>query len=651
MKIPDDNSKPGQGSLDPKKSLKRVTPPKSVEPSLEDLPDSITSSPKIPQHEVRRVVQFNNLRWVNFVRDAASKAEGCSLESERSALEEFDLFIGMCYPIQVDDIQHAANYVKRLLFSNGVDFKTEVQRRYDELSYRIGDPQDCAKKSIYAKILLMENLNVEPRDLNHGDLRKTVSTLSKLTKSQTRLFLNSIFFDPYISHKDLEEFITALEKITDYAAMGLDEIPAQKPDRKLTKAEIKKIKTKTKPYKVDYVSPEVTGRKTVRYVDPLLRRGVKDVIEFPVNNEVADIIDDLARDYTAHLENMAWNRRCTHIEDGYSSLETEEPWATSGGINLKERERNFSDPNDYGEEINFERKRQEILLAGTEAGLFDFTCEGLAELYDLAVDNDIKIRLLEQMIKESKRENKREYALDFICSEIDDTEHIQFDDGYLRFSLVNLTLHRLVNKNNSSEIADLFSAWLDHEDPMTRLATFKALGHEILFKDGKQNLISAINLEIADPNRGSRLLALLCRQLRLDKEYLSDYGDSFEMVFRELLIQMPKGVSIKQAFQNLPKVKIPYDENHEMSLNRTKKSVRDYLEYVGLNRLVFWATLDKDEMVRNGIQEILELYMDKQLVPDGAQQIENYIRSRDPNAEFLLDGADIISAYSDNNLA
>lgn len=628
MKIPkDNNTNPERGAS---ASGKNARFPSSKKSTLEALLaeagsalDREIDTRGAEGPEIREVAKFPNTPFLQFIREAAGKAEKSSLESEELAFSEFDKFVDMCYPHEVDYIEEATNYLKALLNSNGVDFRTEVKKRYSDLSYRTGSPKDCAKKSIYAKMLLLESPHIHPHDLTPGGLKRTIAILNKLTKSQTKLFLQSVFFDPYLSAKDLEPFINALGKITEYTYMKVDQ----------------RVNKKQK----NGTSLDITGRKIVKYFDPERRVQVKDVVEVSVNEDICEVVESIISNYFKSLEALEWERECIEIDDEEMGTNLiDEPWTTSGSIEL--RERNCPE-NSHEEKLEFHKRRQEIFLTGVESKLFDLTTEELVEFYNTAVDNDIRVRIAEEIVSEAKLENRKDYAIDFLCSEIDDMERIAFDDGFLRFNLINIMVNSLTNPKNSYDVTQLMDAWIDHKDPMTRLATFKALAHENLFEHGKQSLVDAINFEIADPHKGSKIFALLCRHLRLDKDFVGSGGENYEEVFRDLLQQIPHDIKMKSIFQNLTKVKIPYDKNHDLSQDRTKKSVKDYLEYIGLNRLVVWATLDKNELIRTRSMEILELYMDKDLVPDGESQIENFIRSRDPDAEFLLVAADIISAF------
>jgi hypothetical protein len=202
--------------------------------------------------------------------------------------------------------------------------------------------------------------------------------------------------------------------------------------------------------------------------------------------------------------------------------------------------------------------------------------------------------------------------------------------------LVNLLVNNVTNKGNRQEMAELFSAWLGHKDPMADLAVFKALGHENVFKYGRRKLVENIKLEAADPVRGSRSFALLCRHLRLDNEFNYSNGEVYEKVFRDLLVEIPSDIPMKRIFANLEKVRIPYDKEHELSPETKRKKTSTYLDYIGLNRLVHWATLSEDEIVRKRSEEILAIYMDEELIPGGKQKLETFIRGGDPASEMML---------------
>lgn len=464
-----------------------------------------------------------------------------SLENERKALKMLDETMQEILSGQESSVREKHKILKQTFDHYGVSLADVLLSRYENLTYN-EEQKEASAKNIYGKLVLYKNDKFDPSSFSPDgvDFEEIVKVMAPLDGDEKRIFIGTVIFDPSLESEDMEQFIPALTVAADHG---------------------------------------------------------DEVFNLETHNAIASIGGSMLEQVFQLAETRFASRQ------DYSMAEIK---YFQAGVTTKKHnpEQGFEIDDDEDAEEDFwedyeyyEDERQEVLLSAIAEKMIVPTQIEFEKLYEAAVYNNTKNRLLGYMTdavgKTLKRENVERFLITQAENRLSDPDY----DIWRRMNVIEQ-----LSKLHSKDTINKYAVYLDHEDiylaasalrSLLRTYTFEGKGLDFVaekirndIKSGSYRLLGIVTLGASSFDDQTREGSLKV----LDK--LFSYDD----------------LNMADVYQVMDDLVLPISPKGYVSIDTYSHSTYDFISSIGLPQLAWWITKPESPNQRVNAREVFKMF-------------------------------------------
>lgn len=489
-----------------------------------------------PQHVSKTTLLTpEDIRFREALRQIKIRDSISSLENEKKAIRFLDERIKSALGGRLFNVKAEYRTLKEIFNGLGTDIDTILMERYENLVY-YNSEQECNEKVVYAKLLLCSNKTFSHHSFSpyDTDAIEVKNLLDPLNNTQKRMFIESVLFDPSMKEEDVEPFIVALK-----ATVKNKELQA---------------------------------------------------VLFSVGGSLLDQVFELAAFRIGSRQDYGMSD-LAHFEAGITTRQIDpERYGIEGDD--EDTDEDFWEDHEW-----YEDTRQEILMSFVEEGLLAPTLTDFEKLYEAAIYESIRHRVLRQMVTQSGKSLNKDSVLKFFKTQAESRIAEPDHDIYRRLNVAR-ELAGLKTFESTTTIAD----YLNHNDIYLVIEACRSLARKDLFgEDGVNLLASRIRKGI---KRGDfRLIGIVTLNS-------ANPDDNISRNAKELLGKVFSYHDIDMVFVYLAMdgLSLPFSKEGYIRNDSYPKSTYDFISSISLHQVSEWIRKPKTPFQRTNAMRLFNVF-------------------------------------------